>query len=132
MFFVCVYTNRGPSANSVLSAALVLSWSSGKDNAWALHLLRQEPIIEIVALLTTSNHSAGSVAMRRELVEAQAERTGLPLWSAELAWPCPNNEYDKLMSGVCRRAANLIEAPTEETKRRHIGFPTPHAEPNFE
>ena len=63
--------------------------------------------MRLVALLTTFNHAAGRVAMhavRRSLVEAQAERIGLPLWSVELPWPCSNAEYEKLLGGVCRRA----------------------------
>ncbi len=86
---------------------VLLSWSSGKDSAWALHRLRQMPEVEVVALLTTFNHSADRVAMhavRRELVEAQAERMGLPLWAVELPWPCSNAEYEELMGGACRRA----------------------------
>jgi uncharacterized protein (TIGR00290 family) len=85
----------------------LLSWSSGKDSAWALHLLRQDPAIEIAALLTTFNGAANRVAMhavRRELVEAQAQRIGLPLWSVDLPWPCSNAVYENLMQGMCRRA----------------------------
>ena len=61
---------------------VLLSWSSGKDSAWALHRLRQRRDVEVVALLTTFNQSADRVAMhavRRELVRMQAERAGLPL-----------------------------------------------------
>jgi uncharacterized protein (TIGR00290 family) len=86
---------------------LALSWSSGKDSAWALRLLRQQPDIEIAALITTFNNEADRVAMhavRRELVEAQAERTGIPLWPVEIPWPCPNEEYERRMQSVCRRA----------------------------
>jgi hypothetical protein len=53
----------------------LLSWSSGKDSAWCLHLLRQHSEYEIVGLLTTFNQQANRVAMhavRRSLVEAQA------------------------------------------------------------
>ncbi|MDP9114442.1 MAG: adenine nucleotide alpha hydrolase [Acidobacteriota bacterium] len=87
---------------------VLLSWSSGKDSAWALHLLRQQPGIEIAGLLTTFNSAADRVAMhavRRALVEAQAERTGVPLWAVELPWPCSNAEYEELMRGVLERAA---------------------------
>lgn len=45
-------------------------------------------------------------AVRRELVETQAERVGLPLWSVELPWPCSNAEYEQRMSTVCQRALN--------------------------
>lgn len=43
-------------------------------------------------------------AVRRSLVEAQAERAGLPLWPVELPWPCANAEYEELLGAVCRRA----------------------------
>jgi len=86
---------------------IALSWSSGKDSAWALHLLRRSPDIEVAALITTFNSIHDRVAMhavRRRLVEEQAKRIGLPLWPVELPWPCPNGVYEELMSAVCRRA----------------------------
>jgi uncharacterized protein (TIGR00290 family) len=86
---------------------VVLSWSSGKDSAWTLHFLRQRPDIQVVALLTTLNSEANRVAMhavRRELVEAQAERVGIPLWAVELPWPCSNLDYEQRMRTVCQRA----------------------------
>jgi len=86
---------------------VLLSWSSGKDSAWALHLLRQQPEIEVVALLTSFNSAAGRVAMhavRRALVDAQASRTGIQQWSVDLPWPCSNAEYEERMRGVCQRA----------------------------
>lgn len=93
---------------------VALSWSSGKDSAWVLHLLRQTRDVEVVALITTFNCSANRVAMhavRRALVEAQAERAGLPLWPVELPWPCSNAVYEDLMSALCRRAvAEHIDA----------------------
>jgi uncharacterized protein (TIGR00290 family) len=87
---------------------VALSWSSGKDSAWVLHVLKQSPDIEVVALITTFNCAADRVAMhavRRRLVQAQADRVGLPLWPVELPWPCSNAVYEDLMSTVCRRAA---------------------------
>jgi diphthamide synthase (EF-2-diphthine--ammonia ligase) len=86
---------------------VLLSWSSGKDSAWALQLLRQRADVEVVALLTSFNDAFQRVAMhavRRELVEAQAQRTGLPLWEAKLPWPCSNEQYEGVMAEVCRRA----------------------------
>ncbi len=86
---------------------IALSWSSGKDSAWALRVLRQMPDIRIAALITTFNSAASRVAMhavRRRLVEEQAERAGLPLWAVDLPWPCPNSAYEDLMRGVCERA----------------------------
>ena len=86
---------------------VALSWSSGKDSAWTLHLLRQQPDIQITALITTFNTEADRVAMhavRRALVEVQAERTGIPLWPVELPWPCSNADYEDRMRAVCERA----------------------------
>lgn len=85
----------------------VLSWSSGKDSAWALHVLSQRSDIEIVAILTTFNSVFDRVAMhgvRRCLVEKQACQLNLPLWTVNLPWPCPNASYEELMRGICRRA----------------------------
>lgn len=93
---------------------VLLSWSSGKDSAWSLHLLRKQTDLEVVALVTTFNQSANRVAMhavRRALVEAQAEHAGLPLWAVDLPWPCSNEDYESRMRAVCDRAiAEGIEA----------------------
>jgi uncharacterized protein (TIGR00290 family) len=86
---------------------VLMSWSSGKDSAWALHLLRLEPEIEIVGLVTTLNTEFQRVAMhgtRRSVLEAQAAAAGLPLWIVPLPWPCSNEIYEQRMAEVCRRA----------------------------
>jgi len=91
----------------VAKRRVVLSWSSGKDSAWALHMLRQQGEVEVVALLTTLNKTAGRVAMhavRDELLDRQARAAGLPVWKVMLPWPCPNEEYEALMTGVFERA----------------------------
>lgn len=86
---------------------VALSWSSGKDSAWSLYLLRQDPNVEVVALFTTLNQQFDRVAMhavRRELLELQAASLGLPLWTVPLPWPCSNEEYELRMSTLCDRA----------------------------
>ncbi|MFY9908415.1 MAG: ATP-binding protein [Candidatus Sulfotelmatobacter sp.] len=86
---------------------ILLSWSSGKDSAWALHVLRQNREYEISGLLTTFNEVANRVAMhavRRELVERQADAAGLPLWAVPLPWPCSNQQYESLMAQTCAKA----------------------------
>lgn len=86
---------------------VVVSWSSGKDSAWTLHLLRQRPDVQVAALVTTFNSEANRVAMhavRRALVEAQAEQTGLPLWAVELPWPCSDLEYEGRMRALYQLA----------------------------
>jgi uncharacterized protein (TIGR00290 family) len=86
---------------------VLLSWSSGKDSAWALHILRQQPDVEIVGLLTTFNEAADRVAMhavRRELAIAQAASVGAPLWSILLPWPCSNEIYEARIRVAIARA----------------------------
>ena len=86
---------------------ILLSWSSGKDSAWSLHVLRQRSEYEVVGLLTTFNAEADRVAMhavRKELVERQAVATGLPLWQVPLPWPCSNVQYESLMAETCAKA----------------------------
>ena len=86
---------------------ILLSWSGGKDSAWALHRLRQAGEFEVGGLLTTVNERFRRVAIhgfREELLDLQAERAGLPLWKVDLPYPCTNEEYEARMSVVCERA----------------------------
>ena len=78
----------------------LLSWSSGKDSAWALHVLRHDPGVELVGLLTTFNEAVDRVAMhavRREIVNAQAAAADLPMWPVFIPSPCPNEIYEARM-----------------------------------
>jgi len=84
-----------------------LSWSSGKDSAWALERLRQTPGIEVLGLVTTVNRTHGRVAMhavREQLLELQAAAVGLPLEVIDLPWPCPDGTYEELMASFVERA----------------------------
>jgi uncharacterized protein (TIGR00290 family) len=84
-----------------------MSWSSGKDSALALQLARDQLGIEVVGLLTTVNADADRVAMhavRRLLLEAQAERLGLPLHTVDIPFPCPNDVYEERMATALRIA----------------------------
>ena len=86
---------------------VLLSWSSGKDSAWALYVLRQRPDVAVVGLLTTfneSNHRVAMHAVRQELVEAQAKTARLPLWPIFLPYPCSNEEYERRMGTALERA----------------------------
>ncbi len=89
---------------------VLLSWSSGKDSAWTLHVLKQNPEFEIVGLLTSFNAEFDRVAMhatRRKLVELQAKAADLPLFSVHLPWPCSNNDYEQAIT------SKLIELKTQ-------------------
>ena len=85
----------------------IVSWSSGKDGAWMVHVLRQRGDIEIGALLTTVNADAQRVAMhavRVELLETQARALGIPLRQVPIPSPCPNEVYERAMATAVARA----------------------------
>jgi uncharacterized protein (TIGR00290 family) len=84
-----------------------MSWSSGKDSAFALHEARARGDLEVVALLTTIAEAHARVAMhavREELLDAQAAAIGLPLVKVRIPSPCPNDVYEARMADALRRA----------------------------
>jgi uncharacterized protein (TIGR00290 family) len=86
---------------------ILVSWSSGKDSAWTLHVLKRDPSVEIGGLLTTMNEHFDRVAMhavRRRLLEAQAEAAGVPLRTVPLPWPCTNEQYEARMRTAVQQA----------------------------
>ncbi|MFQ5935763.1 MAG: ATP-binding protein [Acidiferrobacterales bacterium] len=90
----------------------LLFWSSGKDSAYTLHLLRTEPDVEVVGLLTTVNRPRRRVAVhavREKLLTAQAQACGLPLKRVPIPDPCPKEKYEA-----------AIREALEEAKRRGI------------
>jgi uncharacterized protein (TIGR00290 family) len=85
----------------------LLSWSSGKDSAYALWVLRSADEVEVVGLVTTVNAAAGRVAMhavREQLLDLQASAVGLPVWKVAIPSPCSNAEYEAAMAEVMERA----------------------------
>jgi uncharacterized protein (TIGR00290 family) len=86
---------------------VLVSWSSGKDSAWLVHVLRQRGDVQLAGLLTTINHAAQRVAMhavRIDVLEAQAAALGLPLWPIPIPSPCPNEVYERAMGEAVARA----------------------------
>lgn len=81
----------------------VMSWSSGKDSAFALRAARQQTDIEVVALVSTFNETFDRVAIhgtQRQVAKAQAKALGLPLIEVDLPYPCSNDDYDARI-GAC-------------------------------
>jgi uncharacterized protein (TIGR00290 family) len=79
----------------------LLSWSSGKDSAWALYVLRQDPTIEVVGLFSVLNERFNRVSMhstRAELLRRQAEAACLALDTIGLPDPCTNEQCDAIMA----------------------------------
>src|ERR1700683_3562963 len=84
-----------------------MSWSSGQERALGLHRLRATGDVDVGGLVTTVNTTADRVAMhavRRSLLEAQADTLGLPLHVVELPWPCPNGVYEERMTAATAAA----------------------------
>lgn len=79
----------------------VMSWSSGKDSAFALHEVRSHGQIDVVGLLTTVSSAFGRVSMhgvREALLDRQADELGLPCWKVPIPSPCPNDLYEREMA----------------------------------
>ena len=96
---------------------IMISWSSGKDSAWMLHTLQQQHPGKVGGLLTTLNEAFDRVAMhavRRMLVEAQANAARLPLYAVDIPWPCSNADYEQRMGDAVKRF--VAEGFT------HVGF----------
>ena len=105
---------------------VLLAWSSGKDSAHALHVLRQGEGVEVVGLLTTLNAAAGRVAMhavRHDLLQAQAAAVGLPLFAVPIPSPCPNEAYETAMAAALQLAVTggSDYHGHDEGARAHLG-----------
>jgi uncharacterized protein (TIGR00290 family) len=86
---------------------VLVSWSSGKDSAWTLHLLQQQGEHDIAGLVTTVNERYERVAMHGvpvALLEAQAKAAGVALWKVPLPHPCSDERYEAAMASVVERA----------------------------
>ncbi|MDE2967143.1 MAG: adenine nucleotide alpha hydrolase [Chloroflexota bacterium] len=80
---------------------VMVSWSSGKDSAWALHELRQQPDqYDVRGIFTTVTPHFDRVSIQatpRRVLRLQAERLGLPLYEIPIPYPCPNEAYEAAM-----------------------------------
>ncbi|MBW8868304.1 MAG: ATP-binding protein, partial [Acidobacteria bacterium] len=82
---------------------ILLSWSSGKDSAWTLHVLRRDRVGEVAGLLTSMNETVARVSMhgvREEVLRAQADAAGLPLITVPLPYPCSNDIYQRRLEAA--------------------------------
>jgi uncharacterized protein (TIGR00290 family) len=88
----------------------LISWSTGKDSAWALHQARLADEFEIVGALTTITESFQRVSMhgvRLEILGAQLKAADLPLVPVMIPFPCPNEIYEERMGTVVRATAAI-------------------------
>ena len=84
----------------------VLSWSGGKDAAYALYALRTDRTdgsgadLEVAELLTTVSAATGRTGIhgvRPALIERQAARVGLPWRRVDLPENASNEAYERTM-----------------------------------
>ncbi|MFN4088829.1 MAG: ATP-binding protein [Alphaproteobacteria bacterium] len=83
-----------------------VSWSSGKDSAFALHEAVRLGLARVAGLLTTVNEVHDRVAMhgvRSALLDRQAAALGLPCVRVPLPYPCTNAVYEERMAEACAR-----------------------------
>ena len=90
---------------------VLVSWSSGKDSAWALHTLRQQPDrYDVRGIFTTVTPHFDRVAIQatpRAVLRLQARRLNLPLYEIPIPYPCPNEAYEAAMSDFIERVRSL-------------------------
>jgi uncharacterized protein (TIGR00290 family) len=97
----------------------LVSWSGGKDAAWALHALRQRGEVEVVGLLTTITEGHERISMqgiRVEVLHAQAAATGLPVLEARIPQRADNASYEASFADALARARQRWPG------LRHIAF----------
>lgn len=101
---------------------VLVSWSSGKDSAWALHTLRQQPEkYELRGIFTTVTSTFDRVSLHSTpgwILRAQAERLGLPLYEIPIPYPCPNEAYEEAM----RLFLDRMRALHREESASHLAF----------
>lgn len=87
-----------------------MSWSTGKDSAFALYQLRTRTDIEVTGLLTTVTEDYNRVSMhavREELLELQAKSLGIPLYKVKIPSKCTNEIYELRMKAAINEAKKL-------------------------
>ena len=85
----------------------LISWSSGKDSAFALHEVRRSGAYDVVGALTTVTETFGRVSIhgvRQEILHAQLAAAGLPPRIVPIPYPCPNEVYETRMGDAVAEA----------------------------
>ena len=86
---------------------VLLSWSGGKDAAWSLHVLRQRGELDVVGLVTTVTEGFERISMqgiRVDVMELQAQATGLPVLQARIPQACDNATYEAAFASTLENA----------------------------
>lgn len=101
-------TSRPKTSPKTRPKALI-SWSSGKDSAFALHEIRKADEFDVVGAVTTVTETFDRVSIhgvRQEILLAQLAAAGLPPRIVPIPYPCPNEIYEARMGEAVARAVN--------------------------
>ncbi len=108
--------------NNKLPTPIFVSWSSGKDSAWALHTLRQQPeLYDVRGIFTTVTKTFDRVSIHSTpawVLKQQAERLGVPLYEIPIPYPCSNEIYEEAM----RKFLAEVEALPKKQTASHFAF----------
>ncbi|MDE0098048.1 MAG: adenine nucleotide alpha hydrolase [Truepera sp.] len=114
--------NTAPAITPVPPLPVLVSWSSGKDSAWALHTLRQQPerydVRGIFTTVTTTFNRVSIHSTPRRILILQSERLGLPLYEIPIPYPCSNAQYEAAM----QRFLEQVQALPQHLTVSHVAF----------
>ena len=100
---VSKHSNTMSPRTGRLPPKALIAWSSGKDSAWALHVVRRGGEFDLVGALTTVTETFSRVSMhgvREELLRAQLDSAGLDAFVVRIPYPCPNEIYEREMGSA--------------------------------
>ncbi len=98
---------EGRRAETVTRPKALVSWSTGKDSAYALHEVRRHGLVDVVGVVTTVSAAFGRVSMhgvREVLLERQVAELGLPFVRVAIPSPCTNEVYEREMGRALEEA----------------------------
>jgi uncharacterized protein (TIGR00290 family) len=85
----------------------LISWSSGKDSAFALHEVLRAGEVDVVGALTTVTESFRRVSIHgvsQEILHAQLDAAALEPRIVPIPYPCPNEIYQTRMGEAVAQA----------------------------
>ena len=92
---------------------VLVSWSSGKDSAWAYYCLWKQPELYTVrGVFTTVTKTFDRVSIHSTpswVLKQQAEKLGVPLYEIPIPYPCSNEQYEAAMESFLTQVKVLPE-----------------------
>ena len=101
---------------------VLVSWSSGKDSAWAFYTLYKQPEHYTVrGVFTTVTKTFDRVSIHSTpswVLKQQAERLDVPLYEIPIPYPCSNAQYESAM----RAFLDQVRVLPEDLGATHMAF----------